>query len=184
MSTVLEFAEGPLFRIGWLFLILGFLRLVLLGARPARLRPGHFVHRIASLVAMAGLIVLAVFHNGHLALWSSEGMPALTHSVSDVVLWFAIVSVVVLLVIRSRHALVRPARRRVELAAIVLMGIVFLTGWFTTHASISPLPWGVARLAHVLAADVLLIVIPFTRLSHLEWAPADGKEVAREGHPA
>jgi len=43
----------------------------------------------------------------------------------------------------------------------------FVSGYLATHPHLSPIPWGGMMLTHILSAEALMIVVPFTKLSHI-----------------
>ena len=180
MHTVLHIVEGPLFRIAILLLILGVLRLVLLGARPVAPRSHSRVHRIASILLHLGVIAVPLFHDGHVALWAGGrlSLPAMPAALSDLLTIATIAGVVGILWIRRRSPSIRARTDRFDYGVLLLIGACFLSGWFTTHPETSPLPWEGVRLLHALTANALIILIPFTRLCHLTLEPRMRAEVA------
>ena len=48
---------------------------------------------------------------------------------------------------------------------MVLLPFVF--GYFAGHPNVNPFSWQMAMLLHLLSAEALFVVIPFTKLSHI-----------------
>ena len=46
-------------------------------------------------------------------------------------------------------------------------GLLFLSGYCATHPSVNPLPWNAMMLTHLLSAELLFVVTPFTKLAHV-----------------
>jgi nitrate reductase gamma subunit len=71
---------------------------------------------------------------------------------------------------------------------IVVTALPFLTGYFLTHGTLDSIKFlgDNMRLLHVLSAELVLILIPFTRLSHSVLfffsRAATGVEFGRRGY--
>ncbi len=203
MESMLEFAQGPLFRFALLFMLLGLARhltLSLVGfvrasrraggaALPiastfresvAHANPVRYVFRtrgfytVLTVTLHVGLLAVPLFQAGHLVLLERSlgvGWPHLPVPVAD---GFTLLTVaVVAAVILSR--LLDPGSRRIsrvqDWALPLLIGLVFLTGYFTAHPRVDLLPHPGSRLVHVLGADLLMVLIPTTKLSHMVLLP-------------
>ena len=50
---------------------------------------------------------------------------------------------------------------------LILVFIPFATGFLASHPSLNPISWETMFLLHVLSAELLLVVIPFTKLAQI-----------------
>jgi nitrate reductase gamma subunit len=51
-----------------------------------------------------------------------------------------------------------------------LLAVIFLpfaTGYATSHPNVNPVSWEVMMLMHLLSAELLFVLIPFTKLAHI-----------------
>lgn len=91
--------------------------------------------------------------------------PGLPNPIVDLVTGVTLVALVASLV----HRLTHPVKKRISTAEdYVVWAITFLvllTGYLAYHRVINPYP--VALGLHILSAEVFLIVLPFTKLTHI-----------------
>ena len=57
----------------------------------------------------------------------------------------------------------RPA----DYVLLVLVLLPFLSGYMASHPDVNPCPWNVMMLTHLLSAELLFVVTPFTKLAHV-----------------
>ncbi|MGD8604935.1 MAG: hypothetical protein PVF49_10240 [Anaerolineales bacterium] len=114
-----------------------------------------------------GLFVVILLGTPHMLVWKSLlgfGWPTLPSPVVD---WLAAVAIIAMLVLVI-HRLVHPVMRLISGPAEWLNWLfVFLpmiTGYLMTHHVINP--YEAAYSLHMLAVDVLLIWIPLSRITH------------------
>ncbi|MBK1701861.1 hypothetical protein [Thiococcus pfennigii] len=93
------------------------------------------------------------------------GWPGLPNPVVDAVTAVTLVALVATLIHRLRH----PVKRHLSTAEDYLIWTVtflpLLTGYLAYHRLIGPYP--LALGLHILAAEIFLIVLPFTKLTHI-----------------
>ncbi|QIK37315.1 respiratory nitrate reductase subunit gamma [Caldichromatium japonicum] len=115
-----------------------------------------------------GFILVLLFFVPHVELIRGIlgfAWPALPTPVVDFLTAITILGLIAALV----HRLTHPVKRYLSTAedylvwAVVFM--VALTGYLSYHRLISPYPLALGM--HILSAEIFLILIPFTRLSHL-----------------
>ncbi len=91
--------------------------------------------------------------------------PALPNPVVDLVTAITLISLVATLV----HRLTHPVKQRISTIEDYLVWtvvfLVVLTGYLAYHRLVNPYP--VALGMHVLMAEILLIMLPFTKLTHI-----------------
>jgi nitrate reductase gamma subunit len=199
----LEFAEGPLFAAAFLVMLLGlarhvFLQMHLLATKgrtlhrvywrrivadslswafPVRhLMRGTIVLTFSSILFHGGAILVPLFLADHVVLWEDffrVPLPSLDPGIADYLTVLTIASLVVLLAYRllipRSHALSKPG----DYVILIMVLLPFLSGCLAAHPSVNPLPWQFMMLIHVLSAEALFVIVPFTKLAHIVLFPFD-----------
>ncbi len=198
MDGFLSFLSGPLFRFCLAVAILGVLSqflqnaMILVFADPAHpvralgqglrrwldplTRAGRHPWWVEVLVwiSLAGVIVVPLFYLGHARLWGrSLGLlwPAVPAAWSDLLTRITMVSLGALLVARLLDRSVRRSWALVDWAPLVLAWTAFVTGYLIAHPGRSPFEPDTTALLHFLSADLLLVLLPFTRVSRCVLMP-------------
>jgi len=203
MQTMLQFAEGPLFRFALVVLILGLGRHVLLsvwgylrarraaGGKAVRFAPTlwqtvrysnplRYVLRTrgpySALTALmhVGLIIVPLFLAGHIVLWDRAlGLhwPGLPGRLADALTLLTIATAAAVLVARAAYAGSRRISRVQDWLFPPLIVVLFGSGFLMAHPPWDVLPYPASRLVHVLTGDLLLLLIPTTKLAHMVLLP-------------
>lgn len=115
-----------------------------------------------------------LFLAGHLVLWQrglGVSWPALPAVWSDWLTLLAIAAGLLLVTLRltgpPTRAISRPGDYLLPLAVL----LPFVSGYLVSHPEINPLPYQTAFLIHILSGDLLLVLIPLTKLSHVALFP-------------
>jgi len=134
------------------------------GSREMRQRP---VMAVVTSVFHGGVILTPLFLVAHTVLWyESWGVQwcSLPEALTDVVTVLVILGCVFF----AGRRMVVPETRHVsspsDYILLVLVALPFVTGFLAYHQ------WGPYRpllILHILSGEILLIAIPFTRLSHM-----------------
>ncbi len=147
--------------LGWLFPM----------ARLWRQRP---IYSLISFLFHAGMIVTPLFLASHILLWRNAlgiGWAALPRRLAN---WLT------LLVIFAGAGLflgrlLSPAARKISKAQDFLWPLLiaapFVTGYIASNAILSPRTYQEFLLVHLYAGDLILLMIPFTKLAHCVLAP-------------
>lgn len=162
--------------------------------RFARTRTGYSV---ISFVFHVGLIIVPVFLFAHVHLWE-RGLGfswwTLPPIVADVLTIVTIIAAIGLIVGRVSSQLSRAISRGWDYAWPVLLLVPFVSGLFAAHPTWCPVDYRVMLLIHILSAELIFVLIPFSKIAHcvlvpfsqlvseLGWRfPATaGKDVARD----
>jgi nitrate reductase gamma subunit len=136
---------------------------------PVRLLRSRPVYSAASFLFHVGMIVVPLFLAGHVALLVGilpGGWPTLSPSVADVLTLACLAALVVLLVGRVG---VKPARRLTRTQDVILLVVLLLTvlfGYLAAHPTQSPFGARAVLLFHILGGNLVLVLIPTTKIAH------------------
>jgi nitrate reductase gamma subunit len=129
---------------------------------------------VTTLVFHVGVILVPLFLAGHVALWERGvglSWPALPNAVATVLTFAVLATALAVMGLRASARATRPLGRFQDYALPVLVAVVFASGLFVMHPAWNPLPADPTLLAHVLAADLLIALVPLTKLSHMILLP-------------
>ncbi len=133
------------------------------------LRGTRIPFTLASVVFHAGMLVVPIFLAGHVALVQKGvgiGWPALPSAVADGLTLAALAGLGVLFLYRVVDKAARFMSGLQDYFLLALCILVFLTGYFVAHPAGSPLPFTLMYLGHLLSAELVLVLIPFSKLCH------------------
>lgn len=115
-------------------------------------------------VCLLGVPIFLLAHN---TLWQEAygiSLPSLPDSLADVLTVLFVISALVLLVRRIVRPEVRILSTAWDYFLLVLTSAPFVTGFLAYH-QIGP--YKLTLILHILLAEILLIVIPFSKLGHI-----------------
>ena len=134
----------------------------------------RFWYSVSTLTFHVAIIVVPLFLAGHIALieaGTGVTWPALTSGAADILTIVAIATALVLVTQRLAARDTRTLSRFQDYMLPLVIAVPFVTGFFVTHAAWNPFPYQATLLIHVVSADVLLVLIPITKLSHIVLLP-------------
>lgn len=117
------------------------------------------------------LLVAPVFLQGHIILWEESrfrlSWPALPHLLADV-MTIAVVAIAALFLLRrglSRD--VRLLSTFSDYALLIVTALPFLTGYWVTHGTLDAILSRYSmQIVHMLSGELMLVMIPLSKLSH------------------
>lgn len=132
--------------------------------------PGTRVFSVVSYLSHIGILVVPLFLASHVVLW--EGLlnlhlPKIGYGLADFLTLFTSAGLLCLLSLRIFSGRLREMSRRSDYVLLIAVLLPFASGYLAMHPQYNPLPWEVMMLVHLLSAELLLILIPFTKLSHV-----------------
>lgn len=140
-------------------------------AVPVRhLIPGTRFFSVTSYLFHIGVIVVPLFLADHIVLWErflGTGLPAIGEQLADYLSLFTVLCIILLFGCRLFIARLRSMSKFMDYALLVLIFIPFASGYLASHPNVNPFPWDISMLIHLMSANLLLIVVPFTKLSHV-----------------
>ncbi|MCJ7627422.1 MAG: hypothetical protein MUO50_03440 [Longimicrobiales bacterium] len=121
-----------------------------------------------------GVILVPLFLAGHIKLWR-EGVglswPALPNGVSTTLTWIVIAAAVAVVIQRVGARDSRALSRFQDYALPLFIAMPFLSGFLVMHPASNPFNRDPVFLVHVLSADLLIFLVPLTKLSHMILLP-------------
>jgi nitrate reductase gamma subunit len=132
------------------------------------------VYSSISFLFHAGLLLVPLFLAAHVLLWSrSIGLawPALPPPLAN---WLTLLTIGAALGLFFGRVLYRTCRalsRLQDYSWPLLLAIPFATGYACANLSIGPGAYQASMLLHVYSADLIMAMVPFTKVAHCVLAP-------------
>jgi nitrate reductase gamma subunit len=140
-------------------------------AMPVRhLVKGTIFFSIASFIFHIGAIVVPLFLADHVVLWEGLfgiNLPAISAGAADVMTLLTIGCIFLLLGWRLFVGRARAMSRGMDYVLLLMILLPFASGFLASHPAVNPFPWEVSMLLHLLSAEALFVVVPFTKLAHI-----------------
>lgn len=138
-----------------------------------RIRP---VFSLASFLFHIGLIIVPLFLAEHIRLWDRGiglAWPGLGRGAADFFTLLTMAACLVLIGIRVLHKPTRVLSGFWDYALLVILFIPFAGGYAMIHPRWLFLEWNSMMLIHVLSGELVFVLMPFTKLSHVVLFPFD-----------
>ncbi len=131
------------------------------------------IHTALSFFLHLGVVIVPLLLLDHLLLWEkSIGVrpPALPQTLANFLTIVTIVMAVSLVVKRIASRTARTLSTFQDYALLFMIMVIFLSGYSASRPW-NPVSWEGTMIIHVLAGDLLLLLTPFTKLSHIVLYP-------------
>jgi nitrate reductase gamma subunit len=129
---------------------------------------------LTTLLFHVGAILVPLFLAGHIKLWRDGigfSWPALPNGVSTTLTWIVIAASVAVVLQRVGARDSRALSRFQDYALPLFIAVPFLSGFLVMHPAWNPFSRDPVFLVHVLSADLLIFLVPVTKLSHMVLLP-------------
>jgi nitrate reductase gamma subunit len=140
-------------------------------AIPVRhMEPGTGLFTASSFLMHIGVILVPLFLLDHIVLWEGFlglNLPALGPGLADFLALLTIACSALLLALRTFRARHRVVSRPMDYVLLILIILPFLSGYLASHPAVNPFPWNAMMLTHLLSAELLFVLVPFTKLAHV-----------------
>jgi nitrate reductase gamma subunit len=153
------------------------------------------VFAAASFIFHIAAIITPIFLAAHIALWQRSlgvGWPAVPQAAADYLTLVAIAALTVLFIKRVSAKATRALSGAQDYMIPLLIMVPFASGYLAMHPGVNPFAYDATMLVHVISGNVVLIALPFSKLSHavlfpttqlvseLAWylAPGSGQKIA------
>lgn len=135
----------------------------------------RIIFGLTSLLFHIGVILVPIFLAGHIALWRrglGVSWPALPNSVADVLTIAAVLTTLALIVQRLGAQATRELSRFQDYFLPLVIALPFASGYLVMHPEMNPFPFDATLLVHVMSANLVMILAPITKLSHMVLVPS------------
>lgn len=131
---------------------------------------GTILFSCASFTFHIGIILVPLFLADHIVLWEGllgVSLPSIGRAAADTLSLITLVCLLVLLGLRMFSRRHRGVSRPIDYGLLICVIVPFATGFLASHPAYNPFRWDVVMLIHLLSAELLFILIPFTKLAHV-----------------
>jgi nitrate reductase gamma subunit len=129
---------------------------------------------VVSVLFHAAVIVTPLLLAAHVALWERGlglSWPVLGGALADWLTLLGLLSASTLLVWRLASRDARRLSRGQDLVLLLLVAMIFASGFLAAHPARNPFGYDATMLVHVLGGDLLLVFVPFSKLAHVVLFP-------------
>lgn len=138
-----------------------------------RLR-NRWLYSLTTFLFHIGVILVPLLLAGHIALWDKAlgiSWPALPNAVSTTLTLVVLVAILAVVIQRAGARDSRALGRFQDYALPLFIAVPFLTGFLVMHPAWNPFDRNPTLLIHILSADLLIFLVPITKLSHMILLP-------------
>jgi hypothetical protein len=135
----------------------------------------QFFFSITSILFHIAILIVPIFLAGHIALWQRGlgiSWPAIPNEAADALTIVAMMTALALLLQRAASKATRSLSRFQDYAIPVVVALPFATGFLLMHPWVSPFYYDLSLFLHVMSANLLLVLMPLTKLSHAVLLPS------------
>jgi nitrate reductase gamma subunit len=145
----------------------------ILPIRAFRTRP---LYAAVSILFHIGLLITPVFLFDHSLLFDravnfSLMDISLSKESADMLTMLTIISGILLVIMRAATKTSRFLSRRQDFVWPLLIVVPFISGFICANAAMSPDGYNAAILVHILSAELIFIILPFSKIAHCVLLP-------------
>jgi nitrate reductase gamma subunit len=134
----------------------------------------RWFYSFTTFVFHVGVILVPLFLAGHIKLWEAAlgiSWPALPNGLATTLTLIVVAGSIALVLQRAAAKDSRVLSRFQDYALPIFIAVPFLSGFLVMHPAWNPFARDPVLLIHVLSADLLLFLVPLTKLSHMTLLP-------------
>jgi len=134
----------------------------------------RFFFSLTSILFHIAILIVPIFLAGHIALWARGlgiSWPAISNPAADVLTILAVVTAIALVIQRLAARATRALSRSQDYALPLIIAVPFVSGFLLMHPAINPFSYLATLFVHVMSANLVLVLIPITKLSHAVLIP-------------
>jgi nitrate reductase gamma subunit len=138
------------------------------------LRGTRIPYTLSSLLFHIGMLVTPLFLSGHVELIRRGiglSWPTLSPAVADGLTLMTLTALILLFLLRLVSTASRFLTDFQDWFLLVLCMVPFMTGFLVAHPASNPFSFSLTYLIHLISAELLLMLIPFTKLVHAALFP-------------
>jgi len=129
---------------------------------------------LTSIAFHAAILIVPLFLAGHIALWfrgAGVSWPAIPNGLADVLTIVAVVTAVALVLQRVAARSTRALSRFQDYALPLAIAVPFASGFMVMHPAFNPFSFDAVLFVHVMSANIVMVLIPVTKLAHMALVP-------------
>jgi nitrate reductase gamma subunit len=141
---------------------------------PLEKLKSQLVFSLTSVFFHAAVLVVALFLGGHIALWARGlgiSWPAIPNELADALTIVGLVTAAALVLERATARSARALSRFQDYAIPMVIAAPLASGFLAMHPALNPFSFEATLLVHILSGDLIFVLIPFTKLSHVVLLP-------------
>ena len=134
----------------------------------------NLLFSLTSILFHAAILVVPLFLAGHVSLWfRSTGLswPVIPNDLADVLTIAAVITAVALVVQRVSARSTRALSRFHDYALPLIIALPFISGFLVMHPAYNPYAYSTVLFIHVMSANLVMVLIPLTKLTHAVLLP-------------
>jgi hypothetical protein len=127
-----------------------------------------------SILFHVAILTVPLFLAGHITLWRQNvgvSWRAIPNAIADVLTIAAILAAVALVIERLSAKPTRALSRFGDYALPVVIAIPFVSGFMVSHPACNPFPYLNVLFVHGMSANLIMLLIPVTKLAHVVFLP-------------
>ncbi|OGL44477.1 MAG: hypothetical protein A2161_12275 [Candidatus Schekmanbacteria bacterium RBG_13_48_7] len=131
---------------------------------------------ITSVLFHISIIITPIFLSAHIMLWDRGlgiSWPSIGMGVSDFLTILAIVTSIALFIQRVSARASRALSRPQDYILPLLISIPFISGYLAMHPAMNPFNYFTTMFVHVMSGNLVIFLIPFSKLAHLVLLPSN-----------
>jgi len=129
----------------------------------------RWYYSLGTLGFHVSVILVPVFLAGHIALWKrgvGVSWPAIPNILADVLTITAIFTALLIVIFRALPRDSRALSRFQDYALPLAISVPFTSGFLMMHPALNPLAFETMFFIHVLSANLVLLLVPLTKVRH------------------
>jgi nitrate reductase gamma subunit len=132
------------------------------------------LYSIISILFHIGLIIVPVFLYAHVHLWKTSlgfGWFTLPQSLADIMTLFVVAFGLILFIGRVASKNASFISRRQDFLWPLFLLVPFASGFVCSNLVLNPGTYQAFMLTHILSAELIFVLIPFTKIAHIILMP-------------
>ena len=142
---------------------------------PFQLSSGNrLFYSVCSIIFHIGLILVPIFLFAHIRAWqvgTGVSWPPLPRTIADLLTITTIITAAILFTGRLGNSASRAISSGQDILWPILLVVPFISGFLCAHPSWNPVNYDTMMLIHVLSSELILVLIPFTKIAHCVLLP-------------
>jgi len=139
-----------------------------------RVRKNFQIYSIFSILFHIGLIVVPIFLFAHVQLWKNSvgiSWPTLPYLWAFWLSFGTIIFAVSLFIGRLTIRTTKALSKKQDYLWLILLLVPFVTGFVCANLNVDPKNYQFFMLVHVLSANLIFVLIPFSKIAHCVLVP-------------